>query len=81
LTYHYTPAAERGFPLYVGTSIEAGNVWLASETDRLDDLITAGSIFVGTDTRLGPVALAFGFAVGDNNSVYLYLGKNIQVAW
>lgn len=65
------------FPLYVGASLEAGNVWLTSDSVSADDLITAGTLFVSTDTRLGPVALGFGFAENDQNSVYFYLGKNI----
>jgi len=67
----------KGFPLYVGASIEVGNVWLTTQSVRFSDLITAGSIFVGTDTKLGPIALAIGAAEGNNNAVYFYLGKNI----
>lgn len=66
-----------GFPLYLGVSIESGGVWLASESITANDLIAAGSLFIGTDTRLGPVALGIGFAENDQNSIYFYLGKNI----
>ncbi len=65
------------FPLYLGVSIETGGVWLASDSITADDLLAAGSLYLGTDTRLGPVALGIGFAEGDQNSVYFYLGKNI----
>ncbi len=66
-----------GFPVYIGASIESGNVWLIDEPITLDDLIPAGSIFLSTDSKLGPLALGIGFAEGDNNSVYFYLGKSI----
>jgi len=65
------------FPIYVGGSLEKGNVWDASDSIKYDELITAGSIFIGTDTNLGPVALGYGFAEDDNTAVYFYLGKNI----
>ena len=67
----------KDFPLYVGGSLEVGNVWASSETARFRDLITASSLFLGTNTALGPVALAFGFAEGNFNAIYFYLGKNI----
>ena len=67
----------REFPIYVGASIEAGAVWLESDSISADDLIAAGSLYLGTDTRLGPIALGLGFAEGDQNSIYFYLGKNI----
>ena len=64
------------FPVYIGASIESGNVWLIDESVKFDDLIPAGSIFLSTDSKLGPLALGIGFAEGNNNSVYFYLGKN-----
>ena len=65
------------FPIYVGGSLEKGNVWEASNSIKYDELITAGSIFISTDTNLGPVAFAYGFAEGGNSAVYFYLGNNI----
>lgn len=65
-----------GRPVYLGTSLETGNVWLIKESANLDDLIVNGSLFLGTDTALGPAA--FGIGIGDdgNNSVFLSIGKN-----
>ena len=65
------------FPIYVGGSLETGNVWRTTDSIKSDDLITSGSIFISTDTKLGPVALGYGFAEDDNTAVYFYLGKNI----
>jgi NTE family protein len=65
------------FPIYVGGSLETGNVWDASDSIKSDELITAGSIYLSTDTDLGPVALGYGFAEDDNTALYFYLGRNI----
>ncbi|MCP4471092.1 MAG: patatin [Gammaproteobacteria bacterium] len=65
------------FPVYVGGSLEAGNVWGTPDSIKYDELIKAGSIFIGTDSKLGPVALGYGLAEGNNSAIYLYLGKNI----
>jgi NTE family protein len=67
----------KNFPIFVGASIEAGNVWPASESINFAELIAAGSIYMSTDSKLGPVALAYGFTEDNNSSIYFYLGKNI----
>jgi len=64
------------FPVYIGASVELGNVWQIDESVKFDDLIPAGSIFLSTDSKLGPLALGIGFSEGGNNSVYFYLGKS-----
>ncbi len=63
------------YPLYLGTSLEAGNVWQERSDMALDDLIFASSIFIGTDTSLGPGALGFGVSDRGDKSMYLFLGK------
>ena len=67
----------RSFPIYAGVSAEAGNVWPASESIDFGDLIKAGSVYLSTDSKLGPIALAYGFSEDDKRSVYFYLGKNL----
>jgi len=67
----------KNFPIYFGSSIETGNVWSASETIKYSELITAGSVYLSTDSKLGPIAIAYGKAEGDHSAVYFYLGKNI----
>jgi NTE family protein len=64
-----------GVPVYLGLSLEAGNVWQANEDMAFDDLILAGSLFVGLDTILGPIYLAYGRAEHGNDSAYLFLGQ------
>jgi NTE family protein len=62
------------YPVYAGLSFEAGNVWLDVD-DYLDDVILAGSVFVGMETPLGPIYLGYGYAEDDRDSFYLYLGR------
>ncbi len=62
-------------PTYAGLSVEAGNAWNDSDLVSTNDLRFAGSAFVGTDTPIGPLYLAWGWAEGANNTAYLYLGN------
>lgn len=62
-------------PIYIGGSLEQGNVWDRTEDIELDTTITAGSIFLGLDSPIGPFYLGYGLAEYGNESLYLYLGK------
>ncbi|MGS0675988.1 patatin-like phospholipase family protein [Shewanella sp. 125m-1] len=64
------------YPLYLGTSIEAGNVWNQKDSVSLDDLIYAGSLYLGIDTSVGPAALGFGASDDGEKTVFLFIGKN-----
>jgi NTE family protein len=63
-------------PLYLGTSLEAGNVWFDRDDVDLADLIFASSLYLGTDTDWGPAALGFGFTDSGETAFYLFVGKN-----
>jgi len=63
-------------PLYLGGSLEVGNVFQDRSDISLSDSINAGSLFLGADTLLGPVYLAYGKAEGDNSAYYIYLGRS-----
>ncbi len=65
-------------PLYLGASIETGNVWLQRDQVDLDDLIYAGSAFLGVDSPLGPIYLGVGHSSVDRTSVYLNFGSLIR---
>ncbi len=65
-------------PLYVGASLEAGNVWAARDEFDLDDLVFNGSVYVALDTFIGPVYFATGFGESGETSVYLFLGAQIN---
>jgi NTE family protein len=60
---------------YLGASLEAGNVWDDRDDIDLDDLKYAGSVFVGLDTFVGPVYLAYGHAESEEGRFYFYLGQ------
>jgi len=63
-------------PLYLGTSLEAGNVWQFTESVKIDDIVKSGSLYLGTDTDFGPAVFGVGFASGGRSSVFLSLGKS-----
>lgn len=63
-------------PLYLGTSIEAGNVWTLTDSVKADDMITSGSLYLGTDTSFGPAVFGVGFASSGRSTVFLSLGKS-----
>jgi len=58
-------------PLVVGGSLEAGNVWNARGEARLDELIYAGSVFLGVKSPFGPIFLGYGRADTGASSFYL----------
>jgi NTE family protein len=62
-------------PAYIGTTLESGNVWQNRDDIAFDTLITAGSLFFGVDTFLGPIYLGYGLAEGGRDSYYFYLGR------
>ncbi len=64
-----------GGDLYAGGSLEAGNTWQTRGDASASDLITAGSVFLGADTFLGPFYFAYGRTSSGASSFYLLLGK------
>lgn len=67
-----------GVPLYLGTSLEAGNVWNDRKDVDFGNLIYSGSVFGGIDTALGPLFLGFGHASDGANSWYLTFGSLLR---
>jgi NTE family protein len=68
----------RGFldaTMYFGGSLEIGNAWQDSGDVSFSNTITAGSLFLGADTFIGPVYLAGGLAEGGNSALYLFVGR------
>ena len=71
-----------GLPLYLGTSIEGGNVWQLPQAISLDELATSASLYLGTDTRFGPAVVGIGYATSfgyyEQNEATLFfsIGKN-----
>ncbi len=61
-------------PLYLGASIEAGNVWQRRSDISSGSLLMNGSVFVGLDTYFGPLYIAAGLAERGRSNFYLALG-------
>lgn len=62
-------------PVYAGFSIETGNAWQQQKAIHFSNLKTAGSIFIGLDTLIGPVYIAGGLAEHGFDAFYLFLGQ------
>jgi len=76
--YYYrlanAPVLVRG--VYVGLSLELGQVYGRLDGSSSTGLLPAAAVFVGADTALGPAYFAYGHAFDANQSaVYFYLGK------
>ena len=64
--------------MYVGTSLEAGNVWSSRSAFGDGGLIVGGSLFLGFDTPLGPVFLGYGRSERGAESWYLTFGSLLR---
>lgn len=62
-------------PLFAGASLERGNVWEKHSDMSAGNAITAGSIFLGADSPIGPAYLSLGVAEGGHYAVNLFLGQ------
>ena len=62
-------------PVYLGASVEMGNVWANASDASTGDLLTAGSLFFGADTFFGPMYLGYGRASSGDDAVYLSFGS------
>ncbi len=62
-------------PLFIGFSLEAGNVFQEREAIRWGNTLSGGSVFVGADTAIGPGYLSIGRTEGGRQSVTLSIGR------
>lgn len=60
--------------VFVGGSLEAGNVFGRLDQTRGQGLLGAASVFVGAETIIGPAYVAFGQAFDGTSSFYFFLG-------
>ncbi|HEY5310646.1 MAG TPA: hypothetical protein VIK97_19175, partial [Casimicrobiaceae bacterium] len=67
------PVIGRG--IFLGGSLETGNVWQQRSDVSASGLITGGSLFLAADTWVGPFYFAYGRASGGQSSFYLYFGR------
>jgi NTE family protein len=64
-------------PLYLGFSAEAGNVWDDESDIDVKNVLFGSSIYLGSDTSMGPVALGYGMTNKNDKSLYFYLGYSL----
>ena len=60
--------------VYLGGSLEFGNVWDDSDDISLSSGIWGGAVFLGIDTVLGPLYVAYGLTEGGQTAGYFFLG-------
>ena len=65
-----------GNGVYLGASLEAGNLWLEQDQVDFGDLRYAASVSIGVDTAFGPLYLASGFAENGDSALYLLVGRS-----
>ncbi|MGL5285406.1 MAG: patatin-like phospholipase family protein [Aeromonas sp.] len=65
-------------PLYVGGSLERGGVWDEGADISFGSSLTAGSLYIGSDTFFGPLFLGVGAAQGGHQVIYLQLGSTFH---
>ena len=65
-------------PLYLGMSLERGNVWLNRDDITWNNAIGAGSIFLGAKTPLGPAYLSYGRTDEGDRSFAIFLGQRFR---
>ncbi|MGC1507410.1 patatin-like phospholipase family protein [Ketobacter sp.] len=67
-----------GLPVYVGASIEKGNVWIDRKAMSWGSAVTAASVFLAARTPLGPAYLSFGATDEGDRSVSIFLGQRFR---
>ena len=63
------------FPVYLGLSFEAGNIWQQRGDFGWGGAHKDVSLFLGLDTPVGPLYLGSGYDQTGNNSFFLFLGR------
>jgi NTE family protein len=60
--------------LSTGVSLELGNVWQNRSDMSFDDALLGGSVFVGSDTPIGPFYFGWGISEKSEGTFYVSLG-------
>jgi NTE family protein len=64
-----------GFPIYLGATVVTGNTWSKPGQVDFSNLRVGGSVYVATDTLIGPVFFTVGTADRGRTAFYFFLGK------
>ena len=75
LQMSYPLAQLMQYPLFVGGSLEGGQIWRHGQELALDRTIFGGSIYTALDTPIGPFYFGLGLAENGQEAVFLRLGQ------
>lgn len=75
LAAYHRLTRDTSLPLYVGMTLERGNVWSARSEISFNRSLFAGSVWLGADTFVGPAYIAYGHAEGGRGGWYFFLGQ------
>ena len=53
-------------------------MWNSGRDISVESSFTAGSVYVGVESFLGPIFLGYGMAEGGNDMFYLQLGSTFE---
>ncbi|NQD38966.1 BamA/TamA family outer membrane protein [Permianibacter sp. IMCC34836] len=62
-------------PVYLGSSLEWGNVWADRHSVDAADAELAASVYLGIDTSFGPLYIGYGRTEIGSDAIYLFLGS------
>jgi NTE family protein len=74
-TYSFGQSQLSDSAIYLGGSLEAGNVYERINGPSSTGLKPGASLFIAADTAIGPAYFAVGAGEHGNYAVYIYLGK------
>ena len=75
LQFNYPLAQLLQYPLFVGGSLEAGQVWRRGQAPAFDRTLFGGSVYSALDTPIGPIYFGLGLAEEGQEAVFLRLGQ------
>jgi NTE family protein len=73
--YRYPVAQILDYPVFLGGSLEAGQIWQRGRSPAWDRFIAAGSVYGALDTPLGPIYFGVGLAESGEETVFFRLGQ------
>jgi NTE family protein len=67
-----------GTGVYVGGTLEAGNMYQRLDGSQGKGLLLSGSVYLAVDSKLGPIYLSYGVAENGERAAYLTIGSPID---
>jgi len=64
-------------PYMLGFSYEVGNAWNSLDDASMNDILDSSTVFLGSDTPLGPVILAASYGDSEHKVIYLTIGYEL----